>query len=156
MVFEQVHAGLSEEEKMKICCTLNYDKLSSEACMHLAQNTKFPSKTTVQALISQQSKLKNLLHETNHSRSFTDSPCSISSNGSRGAKDDSQEQIVLYAGKLDISADNERLRARLQGMQWRVMELEKACRKMQTQMAKIMKSKTTSHSNAISLPKLCS
>lgn len=155
-MYLEVHAGLSEEEKMKICCTLNYDKLSSEACMHLAQNTKFPSKTTVQALISQQSKLKNLLHETNHSRSFTDSPCSISSNGSRGAKDDSQEQIVLYAGKLDISADNERLRAHLQGMQWRVMELEKACRKMQTQMAKIMKSKTTSHSNAISLPKLCS
>lgn len=137
---------------MKICCTLSYEKLSSEACMHLAQNTKFPSKTTVQALISQQSKLKNLLQETNHSRSLTDSPCSISSKEGR----DSQEQIVLYAGKLNLSADNERLRAHLQGMQWRVMELEKACRKMQTQMAKIMKSKTTSHSNAMSLPKLCS
>lgn len=154
--FEQVHAGLSEEVKMNICCTLNYDKLSSETCMHLAQNTKFPSKTVVQALVSQQSKLKSLLQETNHSRNFTDSPCSTSSNGSRGAKDDCQEQIVLYAGKLDLSADNEKLRTHLKGMQWRVMELEKACRKMQTQMAKMMKSKTTSHTNSISLPKLCS
>ncbi|KAK3184295.1 hypothetical protein Dsin_031581 [Dipteronia sinensis] len=156
MYFE-VHAGLSEEEKIKICCALNYEKLSAEACIHLSQNAKFPSKSAVQALISQQFKLKNLLHSTNGSKCCTDSPCSFNTEaGNKGKKGESDQQVVLYAGKLDFCADNEKLRAHLQGMQSRVMELEKVCRKMQTQMTKIMKSKVSSHTNARSLPKLCS
>ncbi|KAJ0111577.1 hypothetical protein Patl1_02101 [Pistacia atlantica] len=155
MYFE-VHAGLTEEEKIKICCSLNYEKLSAEACLHLSQNAKFPSKAAVQALISQQFKLKNLLKSTDNTRSCTDSPCSFTETGSKGKKDESNEQVVLYAGMLDVSVDNEKLRAHLQGMQWRVMELEKVCRKMQTQMTKLLKSKASSHSNARSLPKLCS
>ncbi|XP_044465529.1 BTB/POZ domain-containing protein At3g22104 isoform X2 [Mangifera indica] len=155
MYFE-VHAGLLEEEKMNICFSLNYEKLSAEVCLHLSQNAKFPSKTALQALISEQFKLKNLLESTNNTRSCTDSPCSLPKTGSKDKKDEANEQVVLYAGKLDLSADNEKLRAHLQGMQWRVMELEKVCRKMQTQVAKIMKSKVPSHRNARSLPKLCS
>ncbi|KAK1567087.1 hypothetical protein Q3G72_007936 [Acer saccharum] len=156
MYFE-VHAGLSEEEKIKICCALNYEKLSAESCIHLSQNAKFPSKSAVQALISQQFKLKNLLHSTNDYKFCSDSPCSFNTEaGNKGKKGESDQQVVLYAGKLDVSADNEKLRAHLQGMQCRVMELEKVCRKMQTQMAKIMKSKASNHTNARSLPKLCS
>ncbi|KAL5797760.1 hypothetical protein ACOSQ2_002580 [Xanthoceras sorbifolium] len=155
MYFE-VHAALSEEEKMKICCALNYEKLSAEACIHLSQNAKFPSKSAVQALISQQFKLKNLLHNTDSSKCCTDTPCSFTETGSKSKKGETDEQVVLYAGKLEVSPDNEKIRTHLQGMQWRVMELEKVCRKMQTQMAKIMKSRVSSHSNARSLPKLCS
>jgi len=134
--FSQVHSGLSEEEKMKICCTLNYEKLSTGACKHLAKNTKFPSRTAVQALISQQSKLKSLLQGTNHIKPLGDSPCNYNEKGSKGKEDEDGEPIVLYARKLEISMENEKLRAHLQGMQWRVMELEKLCRKMQTQMEK--------------------
>ncbi|KAK6918916.1 NPH3 domain [Dillenia turbinata] len=146
-MYLQVHGVLSAEEKMKVCCTLNYDKLSSEVCMHLAQNTKFPSKCAIQALTAQQSKLKSLLHETNQPDSpsdFKESDCKV--------KDEDSEQIVLYAGKLNVLSENEKLRAHLQGMQWRVMELEKVCKKMQTQMTKIMKSR--SPSSARSLPRL--
>ncbi|KAF8414056.1 hypothetical protein HHK36_002055 [Tetracentron sinense] len=155
-MYLEVHAGLSEEEKMKVCCALNYEKLSIEACKHVAQNPKFPSRTAVQALISQQSKLKSLLQDTNHLKSFDDSPCSYIEKGSKGKKEEEGEQIVLYAKKLDLSMENEKLRANLQGMQWRVMELEKVCRKMQTQMTKIMKSRPSGPSNSRSLPKLCS
>ncbi|KAK2650713.1 hypothetical protein Ddye_018202 [Dipteronia dyeriana] len=156
-MYLEVHAGLSEEEKIKICCALNYEKLSAETCIHLSQNAKFPSKSAVQALISQQFKLKNLLHSTNGSKCCTDSPCSFNTEaGNKGKKGESDQQVVLYSGKIDDSTDNEKLRAHLQGMQCRVMELEKVCRKMQTQMAKIMKSKVSSHNNARSLPKLCS
>ncbi|KAI4322583.1 hypothetical protein L6164_022260 [Bauhinia variegata] len=155
-MYLEVHTGLSEEERLKICCGLNYEKLSAEACLHLSQNKNFPSKSTVQALIIQQSKLKNLLLATPSSTSFTDSPCSSSDAGKRGNKDKTSEQVVLYAGNFDTSVDNEKLRAHLQGMQWRVMELEKVCRKMQSQMAKMAKSKASGHSYARSLPKLCS
>ncbi|XP_004287910.1 PREDICTED: BTB/POZ domain-containing protein At3g22104 [Fragaria vesca subsp. vesca] len=157
-MYLEVHGGLSEEEKMKLCCLLNYEKLSQEVCIHLSQNAKFPSKSAVQALISQQVKLKSLLQVTSNPKSYGDSPFSVTEVDDKGRKGhDSNEQCVLYAGKLDISADNEKLREHLHGMQWRVMELEKMCKKMQTQMAKFTKSRVlSSHSHARSLPKLCS
>ena len=31
---------------------------------------------------------------------------------------------MLYAGNFDLSVDDEKLKEHLQGMQWRVMELE--------------------------------
>lgn len=142
---------------MKICCSLNHEKLSAEACIHLSQNTKFPSKSAVQALISQQFKLKSLLHATTKPpKSFADSPSTAMEAGNESKKHESEDQIVLYAGKLDLQSDSKNLRAHLQGMQWRVMELEKVCRKMQIQMAKIMKSRAPSHSHSRSLPRLCS
>ncbi|KAJ6733797.1 hypothetical protein OIU74_005560 [Salix koriyanagi] len=145
-MYLQVHAGLSEEEKMKICCALNYEKLSSEACTHLSQNRKFPSKSAVQALMSQQIKLKSLVKATNKTKSYIDSPPSgVIEIGRKGKKNES-----------DSPTNNEKLRAHLQGMQWRVTELEKICLKMQTQMTKIMKSRVSGHSTPRSLPKLCS
>nr|GMD04534.1 BTB/POZ domain-containing protein At3g22104 [Ipomoea batatas] len=150
-MYLEVHSGLPEEEKMTICCELNYEKLSTEARNHLAQNNKFPSKSAVQALISQQSKLKSLLQKTNQ-----DSPCRFQRTESLKKDDQGCEQIVLYARKLDLSTQNDNLRAHLQGMQWRVMELERVCRKMQIQMTKIMKSRLTSQTNPRSLPRLCS
>ncbi|CAN1843838.1 BTB/POZ domain-containing protein At3g22104 [Linum perenne] len=148
-MYLEVHNGLSDEEKMKICCALNYEKVSAEVCMEISRNKKFPSRTAIQALMSQQVKLKNLLQPT--TTCLVDSPCSsLGETDPKANKND--EQIVLYAAKLDFSTDNERLRAHLQGMQWRVIELEKVCRKMQTQMTKIMKSKTPNRS----LPRMCS
>ncbi|XP_004513543.1 BTB/POZ domain-containing protein At3g22104 isoform X2 [Cicer arietinum] len=157
-MYLEVHTQLSQEEKLKICCGLNYEKLSPQACLHLSKNKKFPSKSAVQALISEQSKLKNLLHATTTpiSTPYNESLCGSSSASQKGKKDKTSEQLVLYAGNFDIQPDNEKLRAHLQGMQWRVMELEKICRKMQTQMAKMTKSKASGHSYAKSLPKLCS
>ena len=152
----QIHTGLSEEEKINLCCGLNYEKLSSEACNHLAQNKKFPSELAVHALFSRQCKLKSLLQETNQTNYFIDSPCSFVDIDTEGKKDEACEQIVLYAGKLDLLPENEKLKTHLKGMQGRVLELEKVCRKMQTQMTKIMKSRLSSHNNARSIPRLCS
>lgn len=151
-----MHSGLSEEEKMKICCALNHEKLSAESCIHVSQNLKFPSRSAVQVLISQQFKLKSLLHATNNTKSCVDSSSRATEAGNESKKDKSEEQVVLFAGSLDLQADSKNLRAHLQGMQWRVMELEKVCRKMQIQMAKIMKSRAPSQSHSRSLPRLCS
>ncbi|XP_075668971.1 BTB/POZ domain-containing protein At3g22104 isoform X2 [Castanea sativa] len=155
-MYLEVHAGLPDEDKLKICCALNYEKLSAEICVHLSQNTKFPSKATVQGVVSQQYKLKSLLQGKKISQQDSDLSCTSIEIRSKGKKDETSEQVVLYAGKLDVISDNERLKAHLQGMQWRVMELEKVCRKMQTQMAKIMKSRVSSQGHSRSLPRLCS
>ncbi|XP_068669072.1 BTB/POZ domain-containing protein At3g22104-like [Aristolochia californica] len=156
-MYLEVHSGLSEEDKVKICSVLNYEKLSTEVCRHLAQNPKLPPRTALEALMSQQSKLKNLLQDVDPLKPVHDTPCSfISKPTMEKAGNYDGDQVILYAKKLDQSTENENLKAHLQGMQWRVMELEKICRKMQVQMAKIMKSRLPSPGNPRSLPKLCS
>ncbi|KAL8474396.1 hypothetical protein ACS0TY_031024 [Phlomoides rotata] len=151
-LYLEVHSSLSEEQKMKVCYGLNFEKLSSDASNHLTRNPKFPSKSAVQAVISQQQKLKNLLQDTNHAVAFTGPS---TSSPSPGRRDEGSKQIVLYAKKFNLTDENEKLKAHLQGMQWRVVELEKVCRKMQVQMTKMMKSRMSRHS-AKSVPKLCS
>ncbi|XP_064991972.1 BTB/POZ domain-containing protein At3g22104-like isoform X1 [Musa acuminata AAA Group] len=142
----QVHTQISDEEKMKICSAINYEKLSSESCKHIARNTKFPSRTAVRALISQQTKLRSLLKGTDQLRKPGHDP----------DRDDDDEQIILYAKKLDLTREHEKLKSQLQGMQWKVMELEKMCRKMQRQMSKAMKTRIAGSSGSRSLPRLCS
>lgn len=152
----QSHAEISKEERKRICYALNFEKLSSECCKHLAHNSNFPPSSFVQALASQQNKLKSLLEDTNQPKPSIACPYSSVESEIKGKTEESCEQIVLYAGRLDISDENEKLKANLQGMQRRVLELEKVCKKMQNQMAKMLKSKLSGQSNARSLPRLCS
>lgn len=148
-MYLQIHTRLSEEEKMNICCAINFEKLSSESCKHLANNTKFPSRTAIQALVSQQSKLKRLFQDGGRYKS--------GAHGfPRGNKCDDGENIVLYAKKVDISVENEKLKSHLRGMQWKVIELEKVCRKMQSQMEKMNTTKISATKGSRSLPRLCS
>ncbi|KAG2317420.1 hypothetical protein Bca4012_068320 [Brassica carinata] len=69
-----------------------------------------------------------------------------------------QKQLILRVEeKVEVSGDNEKLKEHIQGIQWRVMELERACLKMQNQMEVIKKtSKSTIRGSNRSLPKLCS
>ncbi|CAD5192963.1 unnamed protein product [Musa acuminata subsp. malaccensis] len=154
-MYLEVHTQLSGEEKMKMFCAINYEKLSSESCKHLASNRKFPSRTAIRALISQQSKLRSLLKEVNQLKKH--SGALPKANPSKENRFSDGEQIILYAKKVDLSTENEKLKSQLQGMQWKVMELERICRKMQAQMARATKkNRTVSPSNARSLPRLCS
>lgn len=65
------------------------------------------------------------------------------------------QQVILYAKKLSLSTENKKLNSELKGMQWKVMELEKACRKMMTQKASKSRVATRSYGSR-SLPRLCS
>lgn len=68
-----------------------------------------------------------------------------------------RKQLVLRVKKVESSGDSEKLKEHIEGIQWRVMELERACLKMQTQMEVIKKrTKGTSRGSNRSLPKLCS
>ncbi|CAL9221831.1 unnamed protein product [Arabidopsis halleri] len=68
-----------------------------------------------------------------------------------------QKQLILRMEKNEISGEKEKLKEHIEGIQWRVMELERACLKMQNQMEVIKKrSKSSSKGSNRSLPKLCS
>lgn len=157
-MYLEVHTDLSEEETFKICSALNYEKLSPEACFHLSKNQKFPSRSAVQALLSQHGKFKGLfLDPPKYPKSCSSSPSYYSDYGAKGRKGESSEESMLSStSEFEVTSENEKLRTHLQGMQCRVTELEKVCRKMQSQMAKMMKSKSSGNMNGKSLPKLCS
>ncbi|GLT32049.1 hypothetical protein SLA2020_067430 [Shorea laevis] len=152
-IYLEVHAGLCEEEKIRICSALNYEKLSRDSLKHLARNSKFPSRISVQAFINQQSKPKNLFQD----RKLLKIPsCSLSANENMDWKED-VEQILLYAKRINFSRKNEKLEENLQGMQWRATELEKFCGTMQTPIGNITRTRLSSLGyNARFLPKLCS
>lgn len=153
-LFLEVHAGLCEEEKLSVCCALNHEKLSAEALKDLSWNSNFPSQTVQKALITQQSKIKSSLPDTCHLIPFSDSL--FCSNTKENLVKEDAEQILLYNKKLDSTAETEKLRADLDGMNWKVMGLEKVCGTMQTEMANIMRSRLSILGNARFLPKLCS
>jgi hypothetical protein len=143
---------------MKICRGLMYEKLSPECCKHLARNAAFPTRAAVQALASQHTVLKSLvLRDSGEMKPVTPPPPFT---GNKPCRDsyETNGQVILYAGRLDLSLENQNLRSLLDGMHWRVMELEKVCSRMKAQMTKM---KTTrprrgTTCTARSLPRMCS
>ncbi|KAF2303603.1 hypothetical protein GH714_019991 [Hevea brasiliensis] len=153
-LYLEVHTRLCEEEKMRLCCALNYEKLSAETLQHLAQNSKFPSRRSLQVFISQQSKHSSSI--SNHMYSFKRLDefrfCSASKPNKSDRKD-TDEQVVPFARK---HRETRNLKKHLQQMQCRVAELEKVCKAMQSQMPNVTKKRLCNSGKVRSLPKLCS
>ncbi|KAK8475933.1 hypothetical protein V6N13_132326 [Hibiscus sabdariffa] len=152
-ISEQVHGGLCEAKKMRICSALNYAKLSTDALRRLARNSKFPSRIAIQVFINQQSKLENLFEGKKHldTDTFTGPIFAEESINEKA----SFNQILVYEKRSPCKA--EQIDVKLQGMQCRVTELEKYCGIMQTQMGNIPRTRLSSlGNNARFLPKLCS
>uniref|UniRef100_A0A7N0SXA4 Uncharacterized protein n=2 Tax=Kalanchoe fedtschenkoi TaxID=63787 RepID=A0A7N0SXA4_KALFE len=149
-LYLQVHSSFSGEEKLKLCSAIKHEKLSAQAFDHLTENKRFPSRSGIPACKSKLEKVGITKADP-----AVDPPCSVVDK-SRGEKKEACDQVVAYDGELDVHKDNERLREHLKGMQCRVVELERACKKMQNQMAKMMRSRSSTSRNGMSLPKLCS
>ncbi|KAL4289818.1 hypothetical protein GQ457_14G010590 [Hibiscus cannabinus] len=152
-IYLEVHGGLCEAKKMRICSALNYAKLSTDALRRLARNSKFPSRIAIQVFINQQSKLENLFEGKKHldTDTFTGSIFAEESINEKA----SFNQILVYEKRSPSKA--EQIDVKLQGMQCRVTELEKYCGIMQTQMGNIPRTRLSSlGNNARFLPKLCS
>ncbi|KAI7746833.1 hypothetical protein M8C21_019241, partial [Ambrosia artemisiifolia] len=128
-IYLQVHTGLSDEEKTSIFNSLDYTKLSSECCNHLTQNAKFPPRFATLALKAQQLKLENLFRGMDVQKRFILPPHELVATETNEERRKQvvvyAEQVVPYEGKKDIVSENEKMKAHLEGMQWRVVELEK-------------------------------
>ncbi|XP_057986363.1 BTB/POZ domain-containing protein At3g22104-like [Hevea brasiliensis] len=153
-LYLEVHTRLCEEEKMRLCCALNYEKLSAETLQHLAQNSKFPSRRSLQVFISQQSKHSSSI--SNHMYSFKRLDefrfCSASK-PNESDREGTNEQVRPCARK---HRETRNLKKHLQQMQCRVAELEKVCKAMQSQMPNVTKKRLCNSGKVRSLPKLCS
>ncbi|KAH8493549.1 hypothetical protein H0E87_020346 [Populus deltoides] len=149
----QVHVQLSEEEKMRLCSVVNRDKLSAEALEHLAQNSNFPSRKTLQSFITQQSKINISIHD--HFSYLKNSSQSTFHSDAKGEQED-LEQILIYARRHGHSKKIDNLETELQGMQKRVAEWEKVCTMMCSEKRIVTKPSLHGLGKARSLPKLCS
>ncbi|KAL4349381.1 hypothetical protein HN51_030497 [Arachis hypogaea] len=102
-IYLKVHAGISDHEKMRICSTLKHEKLSAEAVRHLSRNLAFPSETKPRLNINRQSRMKSLLQENDHLKSFVDSMFLKSfKNIIIDVKEDAEKRTILYDGDEEI------------------------------------------------------
>ncbi|MED6110807.1 hypothetical protein PIB30_046285 [Stylosanthes scabra] len=72
-IYLKVHAGISDDEKMSICSKLKHEKLSAEVVRDLSRNLVFPSETKARGNVNRQRRMKSLLQENDHLKSFFDS-----------------------------------------------------------------------------------
>ncbi|KAK6122507.1 hypothetical protein DH2020_043750 [Rehmannia glutinosa] len=135
-IYLESHPSLSLEERSRLCRCLNYKKLSLEACKDLAKNPRIPPRIAVQALASQHSNIQP-------AEFVNDDSSSLSSTN----KDINDYQLVLYKHNDNVKsvsdeenlAEGEEMKENLERMQWRVVELEKVCKEIKGQMARIVK-----------------
>ena len=137
---------------MRLCSVVNRDKLSAEALEHLAQNSNFPSRKTLQSFITQQSKINISIHD--HFSYLKNSSQSTFHGDAKGEQED-LEQILIYARRHGHSKKIDNLETELQGMQKRVAEWEKVCTMMCSEKRIVTKPSLHGLGKARSLPKLC-
>ncbi|KAK9713459.1 hypothetical protein RND81_06G028500 [Saponaria officinalis] len=57
-VYLKTHPSLQEHDRKRLCRIMNCQKLSFDACMHVAQNERLPLKTVIQVLFCEQEKMR--------------------------------------------------------------------------------------------------
>lgn len=146
----QSHPNLSMEERSRLCRCLNHEKLSLETCKALAKNPRVPPRTAVEALKCQARGGGCLGEEETTTMAMV-----------AGEEDDqsssgyySECQRVLSSSSFESEGcssgtgqdNNQEMKLNLQRMQWRVVELEKVCREMKSNMSSLVRqSAITSH-----------
>ncbi|XP_042508797.1 BTB/POZ domain-containing protein SR1IP1-like isoform X3 [Macadamia integrifolia] len=61
-IYLKTHPALSEMERKKVCSLMDCQKLSREACAHVAQNDRLPVQTVVQVLYYEQQRLRDVMN----------------------------------------------------------------------------------------------
>ncbi|XP_047959615.1 coleoptile phototropism protein 1 [Salvia hispanica] len=56
-IYIKAHPGLSKQERKNLCMLMESRKLSTEACLHAAQNERLPVRAVIRVLLSEQDKL---------------------------------------------------------------------------------------------------
>ncbi|KAK4387991.1 BTB/POZ domain-containing protein [Sesamum angolense] len=98
MYFE-AHNNVSEEERIRVCSALDYEKLSSESLANSAKNARFPACASCAALLFLQVKLKT--------RSKDDNGPEFTCNSSLSSNVDDEQLLVHFSkGKVQKRSAN--------------------------------------------------
>ncbi|KAG9158792.1 hypothetical protein Leryth_013688 [Lithospermum erythrorhizon] len=75
-IYLKAHPAISDMEREKVCSAMDYQKLSREACSHVAQNDRLPVQTVVKVLYYEQQRLRDGMDGRPIGQSDTHSPVS--------------------------------------------------------------------------------
>ncbi|CAN4110508.1 unnamed protein product [Withania somnifera] len=114
-IYLDKHRYLTDWEREEICRVLNCSKMSPEACEHAAQNKKLPVRVMVQILFSVQLKLKDTVAKRIHGGP-----------DNRLLKLEEEEEDARGTS----SSEEEMMKAEMEKMGSKVLELEKECNMM--------------------------
>lgn len=115
-VVVQVHPNISEVEKKKICSLINCQKLSQEACAHVAQNKRLPVHIVARVLHQEQQTLRQVLCDS-------DSPAAADAIASELP---SPPTLSSYNNELSkLNRENQDLKLELLKVKMKFKELEK-------------------------------
>ncbi|KAL3651059.1 hypothetical protein CASFOL_007462 [Castilleja foliolosa] len=126
-IYLESHPTLSLEERSRMCRCLNYKKLSLEACKDLAKNPRIPPRAAIEALASQHPTVQTALDDGSSPSNVNDYQVVLYKNDDNGVSD------------TESFPEGEEMKVNLERMQWKVVELEKVCREMKSQMARMAK-----------------
>ncbi|KAJ4966082.1 hypothetical protein NE237_017931 [Protea cynaroides] len=117
-IYLKAHPALSEMDGKKLCSLMDCQKLSREACAHVAQNDRLPVQTVVQVLYYEQQRLRDVMNGS----------------GMGGESPALPQKLNLYSSDYHSANDelsslrkeNEELKIELAKMQVRLKQLEQS------------------------------
>ncbi|KAG6601919.1 BTB/POZ domain-containing protein, partial [Cucurbita argyrosperma subsp. argyrosperma] len=172
-IYLESHPNLSMEERSRLCRCLNHEKLSLETCKALAKNPRVPPRIAVEALKCQ------AMGGGRSSKEETTVTASAMAMVAAGGEEDDRSSTEYYSSEcqrvLSSSSfesegcssstgqdtnnnnNNQDMKLNLQRMQWRVVELEKVCREMKSNMSTLVRQTaiTSPPTYHRALPRLC-
>ncbi|CAH8307499.1 unnamed protein product [Eruca vesicaria subsp. sativa] len=129
-IYFKEHPWLSDKDKEQLCNTMDYQRLSIDACAHASHNDRLPLRVVLQVLFFEQMHLRTALAST---------------------ETVPREEIVQRDGWVTVVRQNQVLKVNMQKMRSRVGELEEEFRCIKQEMKKKRASKSSS---SISSPRL--
>ncbi|WOL02262.1 hypothetical protein Cni_G10981 [Canna indica] len=110
----KAHPWLLEKEKMQLCSTIDYGKLSVDACVHASQNERLPHRIILQVLFFEQLQLRMALSH------YLDAP----NTDSTAAVNNMAGNFMQRDGWISLLRENRVLRVDMESLVSRVRNLE--------------------------------
>ncbi|XP_028962428.1 BTB/POZ domain-containing protein DOT3-like isoform X2 [Malus domestica] len=116
----KTHPTLPEHDRRRLCRIMNCDKLSLDACTHVALNDRLPMRTIVQVLFSEQVKMRTVMQEK-------ESP--------------SGENSEQHGNHSSTDAETKNLKAELENVKMKMAELQSDYSELQHKYERIISNK---------------
>ncbi|KAK8489543.1 hypothetical protein V6N13_094612 [Hibiscus sabdariffa] len=137
-IYFKAHPWLSDREKEVLFNTIDYRKLSIDACAHASQNERLPLRIVLQVLFFEQMHLRTALASCLNVLEAENAPT-----GQGIATSETAGQIVQRDGWVTIVHENRVLKVDMDNMRSRVAELEEEISKIKQEMKKVTKSNSS-------------
>ncbi|KAG9443863.1 hypothetical protein H6P81_015203 [Aristolochia fimbriata] len=147
-IYFKAHPWLSENEKEKLCNSVNCQKLSIEACVHASQNDRLPLRFILQVLFFEQLQLKTAISNCLPVLDVENAPTAVVS-----STNEMTSQILQRGGWVTVVRENQVLRVDMDRMKSRVGELEQEFATIRQKIRRVANKLSVS---ALSSPRLTS